>query len=175
MGDINQSRFVEKNKKLIIGPILEIGAKDYGSTENLRKFFPHETYVPVDIEAGTGVDIVVDLTLNIDIIRKKLPVKKFKTIISFSVLEHCSNPFIMAENIMNLLDDDGMVFISVPFIWHVHAYPSDYWRFTPEGIKILFPNLDFDIHVGNASTITGEVSPISKKLFNIYSGHSSLH
>ena len=32
---------------------------------------------------------------------------------------------------------------SVPFVWRIHAYPSDYWRFTKEGVKLLFPRIRF--------------------------------
>ena len=34
--------------------------------------------------------------------------------------------------------------LSVPFAWKFHGYPSDYWRFTREGVKKLFPRIDWD-------------------------------
>jgi len=37
----------------------------------------------------------------------------------------------MGESITALLEEAGTLFVSVPFAWHIHAYPSDYWRFTP--------------------------------------------
>jgi hypothetical protein len=90
----------------------------------------------------------------------------------------------MAENITELLEKDGRVFISVPFAWQVHAYPSDYWRFTPEGVKVLFHDLDFDLYSGNVSSnIEKEIKKIDNNMFNIYvqnirasikSGHCSL-
>jgi len=105
----------------------------------------------IDMEDGKGVDIVLDLTEDFDFIDNKLGGKRFKTIICFSVLEHCSNPFKMCSNIERLLKVNGLVFISVPFSWRIHGYPNDYWRFTPEGIKILFSNLKFDLKEGSLS------------------------
>ena len=155
MGDINQLLFIKKNIGKIKGPILEVGSKDYGNTQDLRSLFKGTEYTGIDMENGKGVDLVLDLTDNVNAINKRLGNKKFNTIICFSVLEHCSNPFKMCSNIESLLNKDGIVLISVPFSWRIHGYPNDYWRFTPEGIKLLFPHLKFDL--GEASLSTGKI------------------
>src|SRR5262249_11660023 len=31
----------------------------------------------------------------------------------------------------------GVFLLSCPFYFHIHDYPSDFWRFTPEAIKLL--------------------------------------
>ena len=62
MGDTNQCQFVLRHKDALSGPFLEIGSRDYGSTQDLRSFFPGETYVGVDLSAGDSVDKVLDLT-----------------------------------------------------------------------------------------------------------------
>ena len=62
MGDLNQLLFVQKNKDRVKGPILEIGSKDHGNTQNLRSLFPNFEYVGVDMEQGKGVDIALDFT-----------------------------------------------------------------------------------------------------------------
>jgi hypothetical protein len=49
----------------------------------------------------------------------------------------------MAENIQRLLEPGGVLYVSVPFAWEIHSYPSDYWRFTPEAVRLLFPGIDF--------------------------------
>lgn len=161
MGDLNQLNFIKNNKKIIKSPILEVGSKDYGNTPDIRSIFLKHDYVGIDMEDGKGVDLVLDLTRNNSYIQNKLGNKKFKTVICFSVLEHCQYPFKMAENITKLLDKNGILFISVPFSWRIHGYPSDYWRFTPDGIRALFPNFDFEKYQGNlSSNIRGEVRPI---------------
>jgi SAM-dependent methyltransferase len=153
MGDKNQLWFIQTHIEEFGGPYLEIGSKDYGSTQNIRSLFsPEETYVGIDISEGKGVDVILDFTDDFDTIDKRLGGERFGSIFCFSVMEHCEQPFKMAENMTRLLSPNGRLCISVPFSWKFHGYPSDYWRFTPEGIKKLFPRLYFDSQKGIVST-----------------------
>ena len=144
MGDTNQYLFALEHKDSLSGPFLEIGSRDYGNTQDLRSFFPGETYVGVDMSEGDGVDKVLDLTRTFDAIDEALDKQRFGTIFSFSVMEHCDQPFLMAENMTKLLKPGGKIVLSVPFAWKFHGFPSDYWRFTQEGVKKLFPGIDWD-------------------------------
>lgn len=144
MGDANQYQFVLDQKDKLYGPYLEIGSRNYGNTQDLRALFPGDTYIGVDLSDGDGVDKVLDLTSPFEVIEERLEQQRFGTIFSFSVLEHCHNPFLMAENMVRLLKPGGKLVLSVPFAWQFHGYPSDYWRFTVEGVKQLFPRIDWD-------------------------------
>jgi hypothetical protein len=97
---------------------------------------------------GKNVDVVLDLTQPFEEIDEKLGGKRFGTVFCLSVLEHCAQPFRMAYHITKLLLPAGRVYISVPFAFKFHGYPSDYWRFTHEGVKILFSQLDFPAELG---------------------------
>lgn len=169
MGSPNHMTWISKHKDNLNGPILEIGSKDYGNTENFRVLIEDGSeYVGVDMSAGKGVDLVLDLTLEFEEISRQLGGKRFGTIICLSVLEHCEQPFKMAENITRLLKDDGCVFISAPFSWRFHGYPSDYWRFSHEGIKKLFPKIAFDNSKCTLATIRkNEFIPIDEKMGRI--------
>ena len=168
MGDVNQLNFIKQNSKIVTGAILEIGSKDYGSTPDFRSVFPDYEYVGIDIEKGKGVDVVLDLTDDFDIVSQKLGGRRFNAVICFSVLERCKNPFKMCDNISTLLPPNGILFISVPFSWGIHGYPSDYWRFTPDGVKILLPKLDFDTYMGSISTCKmGEAETINDNMLRI--------
>lgn len=144
MGDTNQYQFVLKHKEKLDGPFLEVGSRDYGETQDLRSFFPDDIYIGIDLSEGKGVDTTLDLTQPFDAIDEKLGRRRFGTIFSFSVMEHCDNPFLMAANMERLLKPGGRIVLSVPFAWKFHGYPSDYWRFTREGVKKLFPRIDWD-------------------------------
>ena len=146
MGDVNQSLFAQKHRDRLTGPFLEIGSRDYGNTQDLRSMFPGETYVGVDLSEGDGVDKVLDLTQAFETVDQALGRQRFGTIFSFSVMEHCDQPFLMAENMTRLLKPGGKIVLSVPFAWKFHGYPSDYWRFTAEGVKKLFPRIDWAAH-----------------------------
>jgi len=153
MGDRNQLTFIRKFAEHLKGPFLEVGSRDYGSTQDLRILFAdRDKYIGVDMEDGTGVDIVLDLTGDFEHLDAKLHGHRFGTIFCLSVLEHCEQPFKMAENLTLLLKPRGQIVISAPFSWKIHGYPNDYWRFTPEGIKKLFPKIEFNEAFGLAAT-----------------------
>jgi len=152
MGDVNQYSFVEQIKQRLKGPYLEVGALGYGSSHVLRNLFPGEPYMGVDMAPGAGVDLVLDMTGPFDEIEKSLDKQRFKSIFCLSVLEHCAKPHRMAKNMTRLLAKDGVIVVSVPFAWKFHGYPSDYWRFTHEGVKQLFPGINFDNEISHFST-----------------------
>jgi len=161
MGDLNQRNFVRDNISIARGPVLEVGSRDYGNTPDMRPFFPGCRYVGVDMSCGKNVDVVADLAADMDEVRRKIGSDVFGTVLCLSVLEHCANPFALCGNLVQLLGPGGVIFVSVPFSWRIHGYPSDYWRFTPDGVRALFPALDFDAHPGNVTTsVIGQACPI---------------
>ncbi len=148
MGSENQLRFIERHAQRFEGPFLETGSKDYGNTQDLRALFSNHAegdagYVGVDMFDGPGVDVVADLAGNFDEIDAALGGRRFGTIFCLSVLEHCQNPFRMAENLVQLLRPGGKICVSAPFAFKLHAYPDDFWRFTPSGVQKLFEPLEF--------------------------------
>jgi hypothetical protein len=170
MGDINDEIFIQKYVTDFKGPYLEVGSKDYGNTQDIKPLFSKtEKYIGIDMEEGPRVDVVLDLTKSMKEIDAKLGNVRFGTIICLSVLEHCENPFLVADNLTNLLKPQGQICISVPFSLGFHGYPSDYWRFTHEGIKKLFPKLTFDIDRAVAATTRkNDFKKIDKDLGRIH-------
>jgi SAM-dependent methyltransferase len=169
MGDKNQLIYVQKYAEQLNAPYLEIGSRNYGTTQDLRPLFAGRgKYVGVDMENGPGVDVVLDLTEDFERIDAKLNGERFATIFCFSVLEHCENPFKMADNMTSLLREGGQICVGVPFSWKMHAYPNDYWRFTHEGVKRLFPKLEFSPERSFAATSrNGEFQELNDELGKI--------
>lgn len=176
MGDRNQLLFLERHTATLAGPYLETGSHDYGSTENIRAIFSGRgDYLGVDMIEGPGVDLVADLSRPFAEVDEALDGRRFGTIFTLSVLEHCENPFAMAENLTSLLRPGGAIAISVPFAWQFHGYPSDYWRFTHEGVKKLFPRLEFDLEKEGVASVSGRdfepLDPTLGKLSFSFSAH----
>ncbi len=116
------------------GPILEIGSYQVPGQEeiaNLRGLFPGKPYVGVDVRPGPGVDQVADV--------EALPYsdRSMGTVIAMNTFEHVPRFWRGFEEVYRVLRPDGALFISCPFYFHIHNYPSDYWRFTPEAIELL--------------------------------------
>ena len=169
MGDVNQMTLICTHSVEFEGPFLEVGSKDYGSTGNMRSMFAGRgEYIGADMSAGDGVDVVVDFTDDAETIDDVLGGERFGTIFCLSVLEHCEQPFRMAENLTRLLKPGGRLCVSVPFAWRYHGYPHDYWRFTHEGVRKLFPKLEFDVDSGVASTSRdGEFTALDEEVGRI--------
>lgn len=84
---------------------------------------------------------VLDYDNGIDLLE---PVKgeKFDSGLCMDLLEHTTNPFTVAKNISDSLKKGAILFITVPWVWEIHNYPGDYWRFTPQGLETLFPLME---------------------------------
>jgi len=75
-------------------------------------------------------------------------------VISEAVLEHVSSPQKCVEEIQRVLKPGGLVYCRVPFVVPFHSAPSDYFRWTKEGIRKLFDGfeiLEFGIAGGPTS------------------------
>jgi hypothetical protein len=165
MGDFNQYCWVEKNLKLIKPNVLEIGSKFYSEDTfiDYRKLCHDNNinYYGTDLSEGRNVDFAVDFTEDISLIKKKLNAK-YNTVICCSVLEHVKNIFKFAENVSEIVETRGVIFLSVPFIWEFHGYPNDYWRFTPAGIEYLFDQFNFPVEYRTISShLPNDIEKIS--------------
>jgi len=108
---------------------------DYGSNEKEGAGKVVTTLASGGLYAYRGLD----LTTGVDLME---PIKgKYGTGICMDLLEHVLNPFIVAENITNSLKKNALLFVTAPFSWIPHNYPKDYWRFSEDGLKALFPKL----------------------------------
>ena len=119
------------------GRALVCGSKIYPTKDFDRRSL-YADPIGMDMQEGPGVDRVGDLGD-----AKLIKVGEFAHIDCVSVLEHCRNPWNVAFNLMRGLKAGGTVLISAPYVWRFHGYPSDYFRYTKEGIKALFPDIQW--------------------------------
>lgn len=62
----------------------------------------------------------------------------FDGVYMLAVLEHVCNPFAVTQEVARVLKPGGFVLVAAPFIYPLHGAPSDYFRFTDEGLRQLF-------------------------------------
>jgi SAM-dependent methyltransferase len=61
------------------------------------------------------------------------------------VIEHVQRPARLLEGIFDVLKPGGQLILSVPFSWHIHDEPHDYWRFTEYGLKLILEDAGFTV------------------------------
>ena len=72
--------------------------------------------------------------------------EKFGAIFSFSVLEHTVMPWVVALEMIKLVELGGLILAHVPSALPPHEQPSDFWRISPDGLKVLFsPSLGMNV------------------------------
>jgi len=64
--------------------------------------------------------------------------KYFDTIACLAVLEHVENPVDVVKEFYRVLKTGGVVIASVPFLQPEHKIPTDYQRYTKDGLHNLF-------------------------------------
>jgi SAM-dependent methyltransferase len=90
-----------------------------------------------------------DSRTNIDIFSPlheiPVPDHTFDTILCIAVLEHVENPEEVALEFFRVLKPGGYVVASVPFLQPEHKTPTDFQRYTKDGIEHFFDYHGFDI------------------------------
>lgn len=78
---------------------------------------------------------------------KNLPVKdnSQENILLIEVLEHIPDPLSVLKEAHRTLKSDGLILITVPFVWNLHDAPYDYYRYTPFAIRKLMDTSGFQI------------------------------
>lgn len=71
----------------------------------------------------------------------------FDVVHSNAVLEHVTEPFACAEEMMRVLKPGGRLFCSVPFLQAEHGYPDHYYNMTQSGLRHLFERLGAECDV----------------------------
>jgi SAM-dependent methyltransferase len=119
-------------------PIVEFGSLqvESGQPNDLRPAFPGRDFVGTDIRSGPGVDRVEDLR------SLSFGDDEIGTALCLDTLEHCEDPLAATREMHRALRPGGVCVISSVMLFGIHAYPNDYWRFTPEGFRVLLAPFD---------------------------------
>jgi SAM-dependent methyltransferase len=126
------------------GVLVDLGCGTAPYRDYLSTFV--DCYLGVDWSAsfhGIRADVVADLN-------RPLPLDDgvADTVLSLSVIEHLREPASMLVEAHRILRPGGHIVLMVPFMWHVHEAPYDYFRFTRYGLLHLFEKAGFrDIEV----------------------------
>ncbi len=136
---INNKSF-ERYHHLIRGRVIDLGCGTSPYKDDILKIA--DELVGVDWRNSqhdqSNVDVFADLT-------KKLPFEEnhADTVVSFQVMEHIPEPAFFLSECFRILRPGGRLLITVPFMWHVHEEPHDYFRYTRYGLEHLLRKNNF--------------------------------
>lgn len=109
-----------------------------------------KTFKNIDLFQYSSVDLVADVT--------KVPLESgsVSMIVCDNVLEHVLDPDRASLEMHRLLKNGGFAYISTPFLYPFHSSPSDYRRWTTEGLRALFRDfevIEVGVRSGGFSTL----------------------
>jgi SAM-dependent methyltransferase len=123
---------IPKNSK-----ILDVGC----GSKPYEKLFQNCSYLGIDVEVSGRNEKFADKFY--DGINIPYPDEQFDAVICTQVLEHCKEPKLLGAQIHRVLKKDGLLLITVPFIWGEHETPYDFRRYSSFGIQKLILDLNF--------------------------------
>lgn len=126
--------------KNINGKTLDVGC----GTKPYQKYFSASEYIGLEIDSTvhrevTKADFFYD--------GKTFPFNnnEFDSIVTNQVFEHVFNPDNFLSEINRVLKKDGLLLMTVPFVWDEHEQPFDFARYSSFGIKSLLERNGFII------------------------------
>ncbi len=102
-----------------------------------------ESYVGMDLPRGAQGDMGPDVYG--DALSLPFGDGVFDTVVSFQVMEHVREPWVMTREIARVLAPGGHAVISAPLMWGLHEVPHDYFRFTEYGFRQLFESSGLEV------------------------------
>ena len=123
-------------------PTLEVGSQIVNGT--IKGWF-HGAYLGVDMAPGVGVDKVVDAEKLADTFHDE-----WQVVISTEMLEHCPHPWTAVAQMATVCAPGGYVILTARGYdergcWEVHAYPVDFYRFSPGSMRLLAEDAGLEV------------------------------
>ena len=122
----------------INGKTIDLGAKN-GKASYYRFFnLKYSEIDYVDINPTESNILKLDL-------EKNLPIsdKSYNSVLAINLFEHIFNIQNLIEEIYRILDDEGKLIGSTPFMKEYHSDPLDFYRYTQDFYKKMFEKVGF--------------------------------
>jgi SAM-dependent methyltransferase len=146
-------------KSYLRGHLVDLGCGNVPYFEWYKEQVEEITCVdwPGTLHSAKHIDVFADLNQALPLTSESVD-----CVLLTSVLEHISEPQILLKEIRRILKKDGHLVLSVPFLYHLHEEPFDYYRYTPHGLKYLAKETGLEIikveHYGSAFGVLVDIS-----------------
>ena len=119
---------LEENKHYYKGVALDIGGRDRGRFKKPKSEV--EKWIFADIEERHKPDVIFDVAN-----MYKIKDETIDVVNAIELFEHVENPERGLKECYRVLKKDGIMFLSAPFLFPVHADPYDFQRWTEDKWK----------------------------------------
>lgn len=168
MESIRRKYLNQNLKKLNLkGKIIDIGGKKYNKRSDPKldlKFVNEILYLNTD--KSTNPDIIANA--------EKIPCESeyFDNILLIEVLEHLENPKKVLKECYRILKKNGFLYMSIPFLYPIHADPYDFQRWSPTKINLVLKKLNFtNIQIYNMGGMYAVINDLIRfKIVNLNEG-----
>jgi len=134
MGTPAAQKFVAESiqKKNWTGPVIDLGAGI--QYPGYKPILGNVTYVTLDLfqDPEFSINIIADI-LNMPEVQSNT----YGVALLLETLEHLVNPFTAFAEISRIIRPGGMFICTTVASWVQHNHPADYWRFLPDGLRVL--------------------------------------
>lgn len=132
--------------------VLDIGGRARSRVDRSSSF-KNAVCTVLDLVSGENVDLVGDAHK----LDEVFPSNSFDVVVSVSVFEHLAMPWVVADQMNQVLRIGGKGLISSHQTLGLHDMPMDYWRFSDSawstlfnsssGFEIVDSSLDYEQHI----------------------------
>jgi SAM-dependent methyltransferase len=139
---------LDKLRRVVASDLLVGGEKilDYGcGNQPYRELFgaKFKSYIGADIAGNREADLVIDAEGKVPAVGDE----SFDCVLSSQVLEHVTSPRVYLREAYRMLKPAGSLVLSTHGIWPYHPDPTDYWRWTIEGLQFEIRQAGFEIEM----------------------------
>ncbi len=112
---------------------------------------PYRTLISPFVTEHIGLDHAASPhdKSNVDLVGSAFDIpaddSSFDSALCSSVLEHLEEPEQAIRECYRVLRSGGIAIYSMPFIWHLHEEPRDFFRYSKYGLRYLFEKAGFEI------------------------------
>lgn len=113
--------------------VLDVGSYDVNGT--LRPLIEGRgfRYTGLDVRSGPNVDVVSE-----DPEHYPALANTFDIVTCANALHNIARPWLVVPEMVRILRPGGLLIIVTIYQHGLNRYPLDYWRITPDGLRVLF-------------------------------------
>ena len=134
--DQNQSKAVKTALAMVLA---RLGPGEFGINLGSGGTKVHDSLINVDVTPCNGIDVVV--------VDSRLPFRdrSISIIVAQEVLEHIADFRATIDEVLRVLKPGGTFYCQTPFQIGFHPGPTDFWRFSRQGVEQCFSGAGWSV------------------------------